>query len=83
MRYVPKGTKAAYESTNIWKNFWNIREFSDEGTGINNYLIESADNSPLYNLMGERVNSIIKGKLYIKNGKKYINHSYLSLQEHQ
>ncbi len=28
--YVPKGTKTIYESTDIWKNFWNIQEFEDE-----------------------------------------------------
>ncbi len=28
--YVPKGTKAIYESADIWKNFWNIEEFSVE-----------------------------------------------------
>lgn len=29
--YVPKGTKAIYESADIWKNFWNIEEFSEDG----------------------------------------------------
>lgn len=27
--YVPKGSKAIYESTDIWKLFWNILEFED------------------------------------------------------
>lgn len=30
--YVPKGSKAAYESANIWKNFWNIQEYAEDGT---------------------------------------------------
>ena len=30
--YVPKGSKAAYESANIWKNFWNIQEYTEDGT---------------------------------------------------
>lgn len=32
--YVPKGAKAAYQSAEIWKNFWNIQEYSDEGTDV-------------------------------------------------
>ena len=28
--FVPKGAKTIYESTDIWKNFWNIQEFNDE-----------------------------------------------------
>ena len=31
--YVPKGSKSIYEVTNIWKYFFNIQEFDDEGTG--------------------------------------------------
>lgn len=32
--YVPKGAKSIYESTDIWKNFWNIQEFEDEGIEV-------------------------------------------------
>lgn len=32
--YVPKGAKANYESADIWKNFWNIVEYSDDGTEV-------------------------------------------------
>lgn len=32
--YVPKGAKAAYETAEIWKNFWNIHEYSDDGTEV-------------------------------------------------
>lgn len=28
--YVPKGSKTNYESAYLWKNFWNIQEFSDD-----------------------------------------------------
>ena len=31
---VPREAKSAYESAEIWKNFWNIQEYSDDGTGI-------------------------------------------------
>lgn len=30
--YVPKGCKPIYESADIWKYFWNIQEFSDDGS---------------------------------------------------
>jgi len=29
---VPSGSIPAYESANIWKKFWNIREYLDDGT---------------------------------------------------
>lgn len=29
--YVPKGTKAVYASSDIWKNFWNIQEYEVDG----------------------------------------------------
>lgn len=32
--YVPKGAKATYESAEIWKNFWNIQEYSDDGSEV-------------------------------------------------
>ena len=32
--WVPQGSKTAYESAEIWKSFWNIQEYSDDGTGI-------------------------------------------------
>ena len=33
--YVPKGAKAAYESADIWKTFWNIQEYDLEGEEVN------------------------------------------------
>lgn len=30
--YVPKGCKPVYESSEIWKNFWNILEYDDGGS---------------------------------------------------
>lgn len=32
---VPKGTLSAYQAVEPWKNFWNIKESSDEGTDDN------------------------------------------------
>ena len=51
--YVPQGAKAIYESTEIWKNFWNIQEFPNEESDIssikiaNNIFIQS-QNGILY-----------------------------------
>ena len=32
--YVPKGTKSVYESSDIWKNFWNIQEYEVDGGNV-------------------------------------------------
>ncbi len=44
--YVPKGAKAAYQSAEIWKNFWNIQEYSDE-EGMSNDIAEAQGNAIL------------------------------------
>ena len=45
----------------------------DETTGITSYENENDnDNGVIYNLNGQRVTSIQKGQIYIKDGKKYL-----------
>ena len=34
--YVPKGSKAAYESANVWRNFWNIIELNQDVNALEN-----------------------------------------------
>lgn len=69
--YVPKGAKEVYEAADIWKNFWSIKEYDVETTGINNVEIKQKSKK-LYNLDGTNVNSSYHG-VVIKNGKKYLN----------
>ena len=70
--YVPNGSLARYQATDIWKNFWNIKEF--DPTGIASVTINDSD-APVYNIRGERMTlpagSLPQG-VYIRNGKKVI-----------
>ena len=45
--------------------------FDDVTTGIGQVATES-ENAPIFDLSGRRVNSAVKGGLYIQNGKKFI-----------
>lgn len=68
--YVPKGTKAAYETADIWKNFWNIEEYNAETTGIDNVAIKPKA-FKTFNINGIITNPTYRG-IIIKGGKKYI-----------
>ena len=70
--YVPKGTKAVYETADIWKNFWNIEEYNTETTGIDNVAIKPKD-VKTYNINGSIITSPTYRGIIIKGGKKYIN----------
>ncbi len=59
--YVPRGAKAAYESADIWKNFWNIQEFSDEGTNIETIMSEENGNAVIFTIDGKRVDNLKTG----------------------
>ena len=45
--------------------------FGGEATGIEAVETENAD-APVYDLSGRRVNQLVKGGIYIQNGKKFI-----------
>ena len=45
--------------------------FGDETTGIEHVTIND-NNTAIYDLSGRKVSSVVKGGIYIKNGKKYI-----------
>lgn len=68
--YVPKGTKVAYETADIWKNFWNIEEYNAETTGIDNVAIKPIA-AKTFNINGIITNPTYRG-IIIKGGKKYI-----------
>lgn len=67
--YVPAGTKEKYEATSAWNLFPSIVEM--DATGIGTVQVSDDDDAPVYNLNGQRVNTIGKG-IYIKNGKKVL-----------
>lgn len=47
--------------------------YGDGGyTGINSITSTKVDNGAIYNIMGQRLNSIPQKGLYIRNGKKYL-----------
>ena len=59
--YVPKGSLAAYQAEDGWKNFWNIYEM-DTSTGVDN--IQTPDNVveiARYSIDGKRLSAPQKG----------------------
>ena len=44
----------------------------DLNTGVDAIQTESSTDTPTYNIMGRRIKTMTKGRLYIRNGKKYI-----------
>jgi hypothetical protein len=71
--YVPAGTIDKYKSTEGWRNFFSIKEkgVSDGIEVIDESLSGSIDNSPAYNIRGQRVSKPAKG-LFIHKGKKVL-----------
>ena len=73
--YVPKGSFAAYESSQYWgyRHFEKIVEGDPEdensGTSISAILAPQPNRDEYFNLQGQRVETPTKG-LYIKNGRK-------------
>lgn len=49
--YVPQGSLAAYQSADVWKNFWEIREW-DATTGVESPL---AGNKPEVSVSGRQI----------------------------
>ena len=71
--YVPFGAKAIYQATDGWKDFVNIVEMEEGTTSIDNITSDANEESTVvYDLNGNRVTELIKGRVYIKGGKKFI-----------
>ena len=68
--YVPKGSLEAYQTADIWKNFWEIKEM--ETSGIENTSIETQRDDAVYNLSGQRLEKPQKGINIIKGKKIYV-----------
>ena len=74
--YVPYGTKQLYQSTQGWNLFNNIVEM--DKTSVREVTRQAVSDNVVYDLKGSRVESPTKG-LYIRNGKKELYHSNLSI----
>ena len=47
-------------------------DFGGVATGIENAVVDKANNAPIYDLSGRRVMNAVKGGIYIQNGKKFV-----------
>lgn len=68
--YVAKGSLAAYQTADVWKNFWNIQEYSPE-TGIENITVDNGQENRIYDLQGRKLETPQHG-INIINGKKVL-----------
>ena len=72
---VPKGS-VVFQTTA--KQGQGIREFDivilseEEATAINGVVERSTNDGAIYNLQGVRVDTPVKGQMYIQNGRKFI-----------
>lgn len=69
--YVPTGTKEIYQAAPYWCNFTNIIE-KDFGNSSDITPIADDDentHSHIYDLQGRQVKQMLKGGIYIRNGK--------------
>ena len=71
--HVPAGSINDYKNTAPWSRFGNIVALEEgDPSGIEAIKNgEQKDNTPVYNLNGQRVNTPTKG-IYIKNGRKVL-----------
>ena len=70
--YVPEGSLERYQTADVWKNFWTIKEF--DSTGIEDAVIDATD-APVCNIKGMRVSgdrNTLPSGMYIHNGKKFV-----------
>lgn len=51
---------------------FNIKVNNDKATGIGNIILTGDGSEPVYDLNGRRVENVVPGKVYIKNGKKFV-----------
>ena len=67
--YVPTGSLEAYQNANVWKDFWEIREF--DTTSIGNVKTENENATTVYDIDGRIVENPTNG-IYIVNRKKVL-----------
>ena len=69
--YVKKNTASLFASAAGWKTFTNIVEIDDQNMDINQIQTD-LDTEIAYDLSGNRVQQLQKGRTYIRNGKKIL-----------
>ena len=69
--YVKKNTATLYASADGWSDFINIVEIEDQYTGLDQIQADTGTES-VYDLTGNRVQQLQKGRTYIRNGKKIL-----------
>ena len=67
--YVPTGCLEAYQNADVWKEFWEIKEF--DATGINDVKTENEKAATVYDINGRMVENPENG-IYIVDGKKVL-----------
>ena len=67
--YVPTGCWEAYQNTDVWKEFWEIKEF--DTTGISDVKTENKKETTIYDINGRVVENPANG-IYIVDGKKVL-----------
>lgn len=72
--YVPYGSKEAYSTQWGWNCFFKIVETNDfPFSGIHDTVInENIQEDSTYDLSGRKVDALIPGNIYIRNGKKIL-----------
>ncbi|MDE5828627.1 MAG: leucine-rich repeat domain-containing protein, partial [Duncaniella sp.] len=75
---VPIGSLDTYKIANVWRNFWNIREMTEEEAGIEDVATDNIKKEVArYNLQGQQVTDDYKGLVFIKysdgSSRKVIN----------
>ena len=69
--YVKKNTASLYASAVGWSVFTNIVEIDDQNMDINQIQADAGAET-IYDLSGNRVQQVEKGRTYIRNGKKIL-----------
>ena len=67
--YVPAGSVEAYKAAEYWNEFTN---FVGIEAGIENTEFTNQNSPHIYDLNGRKVDNLVKGGIYIVNGKKVV-----------
>lgn len=73
--YVPIGSADLYRNAWGWNYFTTYIETDDfPSAGINNIVVsEEMQDNITYDLLGRKVETLLPGKFYIRNGQKFLS----------